>query len=105
MQKGGLSMILEIAEYRAITGQADAFAAGIEQGLEVIRRAEGCLSAQVGRAVEDDHEFVILIRWRNLEDHLDTFRKGPLFGEYRSHITGLFVDQPRVRHFPISESY
>ena len=96
-------MILEVAEYTAAPGQADAFAVGIAKGLEIIRQAEGCLGAQVAAAVENPHEFVLLIRWRRIEDHMETFRKGPLFSVYRQHINGLFVDQPRVRHFPLED--
>jgi quinol monooxygenase YgiN len=96
-------MILEIAEYTVLPGRADDFAAGIARGLEVIRQAEGCLSAQVAASVEDAHAFVLLIRWRTLDDHLGTFRNGPLFPAYRQHIAGLFVDAPRVRHYPIGE--
>ncbi len=95
-------MILEIAEFTALPGQADAFAEGIARGIEVIRQAEGCLGAQVAASVEDPHEFVLLVRWRALEDHLVTFRNGPLFPAYRQHINGLFADAPRVRHYPIT---
>jgi quinol monooxygenase YgiN len=96
-------MILEIAEYTVLPGRADDFAAGIARGLEVIRQAEGCLSAHVAASVEEPHEFALLIRWRSLDDHLVTFRNGPLFPAYRQHIAGLFADAPRVRHYPITE--
>jgi quinol monooxygenase YgiN len=96
-------MVLEIAEFTAIDGKADEFATGASRGVEVIRRAEGCHSAQVSQSVEDPQQFVLLIQWHRIENHLDTFRNGPLFSEYRSHIAGLFVDQPRVRHFPLKE--
>jgi quinol monooxygenase YgiN len=92
-------MILEIAEFTAAPGKAEAFAEGIERGLAVIRRAEGCLSSRASRSLEDPDIFVLLNEWRALEDHLDTFRNGPLFAEYRSHINGLFVDQPRIKHY------
>ncbi len=96
-------MILEIAEFTAVAGKATELAMGLARGIEVIRQAEGCLGVQLAAAVEDPHEVVLLVRWRNLDDHLVTFRQGPLFPAYRQHIAGLFVDQPRVRHYPITE--
>lgn len=94
--------ILEIAEFTAVPGQAEAFAAGLAQGVEVIRTAEGCLDVRWARAVESAEEFVLLVTWRTLEDHLTTFRGGPLFPAYRQHINGLFADAPRVRHYPVA---
>lgn len=94
--------VMEIAEFTAQPGQGDAFAAGLAQGIEVIRSAEGCLSAEWHRAIENPEEFVLLVRWRAIEDHLVTFRQGPLFPAYRQPIAGLFVDAPRVRHYPIT---
>lgn len=96
-------MILEIAEFTAQPGKEAAFIAGIERGLAVIRQAEGNLSAQYLVAVENPAEITLLLRWRALEDHTVTFRNGPLFPAYRAEIAGLFVDAPRVRHYPIAE--
>lgn len=96
-------MILEIAEFTVISGKADEFVAGLTSGMEVIRRAEGCLGAQMAVAVEDAHTVVLLVRWRTLDDHLVTFRQGPLFPQYRQHINGLFVGQPRVHHYPLDD--
>ncbi len=91
--------VLEVAEFTALEGKGAEFAAGIARGIEVIRSAEGCLDAQWSRSVENAEEFVLLVRWRTIEDHLQTFRNGPLFPTYRQHITGLFAGQPRVRHY------
>lgn len=96
-------MILEIAEFTALPGKEAEFIAGIARGLDVIRQAEGNLSAEYLVAVENPAEITLLLRWRALEDHTVTFRQGPLFATYRAHIAGLFVDPPRVRHYPIAE--
>jgi quinol monooxygenase YgiN len=96
-------MILEVAEYTVVPGQAAAFMAAMTPALAIIRGAEGCLSAQAIASVEDPHEVTLFIRWRRIEDHLETFRNGPLFPAYRQPLTGLFVGQPRVRHYSVSE--
>lgn len=97
-------MILEIAEFAVVPGKTDEFVAGLARGLEVIRGAEGCLGAQRAVAVEDPQTVVLLVRWRTLDDHIVTFRQGPLFPQYRQHINGLFVGQPRVHHYPMDEA-
>lgn len=96
-------MILEIAEFTAQPGKEAEFIAGIARGLAVVRQAPGNLSAEYLVAVENPAEITLLLRWRALEDHTVAFRQGPLFAAYRAHIAGLFVDPPRVRHYPIAE--
>jgi quinol monooxygenase YgiN len=92
-------MVTEIAEVTAQPGKAEELRAGLLRGLQVIRRGEGCRLAALRRCVEDDDRFILEIEWETLEHHTVTFRGGPLFPEYRSHITGLFVDPIVVHHY------
>ena len=92
-------MVKEIARFRAQPGKADELAAGLVRGLKVVQTAEGCLSARLCRCVEDDQVYIYEIAWETLAHHVDMFRGSPLFAEYRSHITGLFVEPVDVSHY------
>lgn len=92
-------MVVEIAEFTAQPGKTEELQAGLLRGLGVIRRAPGCLSARLRSCVEDHNRFIYQIEWTTLEDHTVAFRSSPLFPEYRSHITGLFVDPVTVHHY------
>ena len=92
-------MVTEIAEVTAQPGKAEELRAGLLRGLQVIRRGEGCRSALLKRCVEDGDHFILEIEWETLEHHTVTFRGGPLFPEYRSHITSLFIDPIVVHHY------
>ena len=92
-------MVTEIAEITAQPAKAEELQAGLLRGLEVIRSAEGCRSALLKRCIEDGDRFVLEIEWETLEHHTVQFRGGPLFPQYRSHITGLFVDPIVARHY------
>ncbi len=92
-------MITEIAIFQAVPGKEEAFAQGIQKGLEVIRRDAGCRSAASHRCIEDPARFMLVIQWASLEAHTQGFRTSPGFAEYRSHITGLFLDAPVVHHY------
>jgi quinol monooxygenase YgiN len=92
-------MVIEIAQFRAQPGKAEELQAGLLRGLEVIRRAEGCRSGVLRRCVEDSNLFHYEIAWETLEDHTVKFRGGPLLGEYRAHIAGLFVEPATANHF------
>ncbi|HEY7350970.1 MAG TPA: antibiotic biosynthesis monooxygenase family protein [Ktedonobacterales bacterium] len=92
-------MITEIAIFQAVPGKAEAFAQGIQKGIEVVRRDAGCHSVAVHRCIEDTGRFMLVVQWDSLEAHTEGFRKSPLFAEYRSHIAGLFQDSPVVHHY------
>lgn len=92
-------MVTEIARFRAQPGKEDALAAGLIAGMAVISTAEGFVSGRVARCVEDDQVYIYQIEWETLAHHLETFRNGPLFAQYRSHITGLFVEPVDVNHY------
>lgn len=92
-------MVLEIAEFNAQPGKADELQAGLVRARDVIRRAEGCRSITLRRCIEDPNRFIAEIEWETLEHHTVGFRGGPLFPEYRSHITGLFVEPIVARHY------
>lgn len=92
-------MVHEIAQIEAQPGKREALRAGLLAALEVIRAAEGCHSAHVSQQIENPDMFVLQITWETLEHHTVTFRGGPRFAEYRSHINGLFVDPIVARHY------
>lgn len=92
-------MVTEVATFQAIPGKEEAFAAGIQRGGEVISSYPGCRSFTVQRCIEDPTRFLLIIQWDSLETHTEGFRKSPLFAEYRSHISGLFLDNPVVHHY------
>ncbi len=92
-------MVTEIARFRAQPGKGDELADGLARGLKVIQTAEGCLSARLCRCVEDGQVYIYEIEWETLAHHIDTFRSGPLFAQYRSHINGLFVEPVEVNHY------
>ena len=96
-------MVLEIAQINAQPGKAEELAAGLLAAIPVIRGSEGCISASVRRQIEDPAAFVLVIEWETMEHHTVTFRGGPRFAEYRSHIAGLFVDPIVARHYTAIE--
>lgn len=94
-------MVTELARFTAQPGKEGALEQGLRDAMSVIRRGEGCRAIRLRRCVEDPTVFLYEIEWETLEHHTVTFRGGPLFAEYRSHIHGLFVDPVEVRHYEL----
>jgi quinol monooxygenase YgiN len=96
-------MITEIAIFTALPGKEEALVQGISQGLTAIRQHPECHSAKVSRCLENKGRYMLVVEWTSLEAHLNDFRTGPLFPQWRSHITGLFAGTPEVFHYQTCE--
>lgn len=92
-------MITEIALFTAVPGKAEELLAGLRAAMPIIRGADGNQGITLRRCVEDSNLFVYETQWATLEDHTVKFRGGPRFAQYRSHITGLFVEPVAVHHY------
>jgi quinol monooxygenase YgiN len=91
-------MVTEIAIFIAAPGKEEALGQGIIHGLEAIRQHPECISANV-KCVERADRYMLSVVWTSLEAHMDNFRSGPLFPQWRSHINGLFEGTPEVFHY------
>ena len=92
-------MITEIAFFNALPGKEDELGQGILKGIEVIRQHPECISVKVERCIEQPGQYVLIVIWTSYEAHVDDFRGGPLFPQWRSNINGLFEGSPSVNHY------
>lgn len=96
-------MITEIAIFTAVAGKEDELGAAIARGLKTIRQHPGCVEARVERCIEQPNQYMLTNVWTTLQAHTEDFRGGPLFAQWRGHITGLFEGQPVVFHYQAVE--
>lgn len=92
-------MTTEMAIFTAMPGKEEALGQAILRGLEVIRQHPEVISARAERCVEKPGQYALLVTWTSLEAHTVDFRGGPLFTQWRSHIKGLFEENPVVFHY------
>lgn len=92
-------MVTELATFTAVEGKADQLGAAILEGIKVIRQHPECLSARVERGIEHPDQYILVVSWTSVEAHLQDFRTGPLFPQWRGHIGGLYEGQPSVFHY------
>jgi quinol monooxygenase YgiN len=91
-------MVTEIAIFTAVPGKENELGQAILRGLEVIRQHPGIISARVERCIEKPGQYVLINIWTSIEAHMTDFRGGPLFPQWRSHITGLYEGNPVMFH-------
>ena len=92
-------MVTEIAILNAVSGKEDELGQAILRGIEVIRQHPECISARVERCIEQPRQYMLINIWTSYEAHVEDFRGGPLFPQWRSHINGLFEGTPTVYHY------
>jgi heme-degrading monooxygenase HmoA len=92
-------VVTEIALLRAKPGRRDQLRDGLRAARSVIAQAPGYRGSAFYQGVEDPDAFVLVIQWGSLEDHLEGFRKGPLFAEWRRHFAEHAEGPPQVSHF------
>lgn len=65
----------------------------------VFARAEGFVSIELHRSIEQPSVFLMRVGWESLDAHLKGFRESPLFGEWRALAGSFFAAPPVVEHF------
>ena len=75
--------IIENARLRAKAGHEDAMASALPAALALLRAAENCHEASALRCIERPDEFMFVVRWTEVQSHLD-FRDTPEFADYRA---------------------
>ncbi len=95
-------MIIEVAHVKIKDGQTENFEAAVDKAVAVFKRAPECRGLHLQHCIEDESAYQVVIRWDTLEAHTETFRKGPLFLEWRALVGPFFKEPPQVQHFEIA---
>jgi len=97
-------MIVEVADFQIDPAQHEAFKTAIAHGLDsVLSGSPGYMGHQVLAGIENPGRFVLLVRWKTLEDHTVGFRESPLFPNWRAIVGPFFASPPKVEHFVVSD--
>lgn len=92
-------MILEVAVLDVRPGQREAFEAAFAEAEPLIARARGHLDHELHRCVEDDHRFLLLVRWESLEAHTEGFRRSEDHQRWRKLLHHFYDPFPVVQHY------
>ena len=92
-------MILEVAPLRIRAGQSADFVAAFKKAQTIIASMPGYLSHELQHCIERQDEYILLVRWRSLEDHEIGFRKSPQYQEWKSLLHHFYDPFPTVSHY------
>ena len=93
-------MIVEIAEFRVKAEDHAAFETALDSGVEkFLSKARGYRSHRILGGIESPGRFLLAVEWDSIRDHMDGFRGGPTFADWRAIISPYFVQPPQMEHF------
>ena len=95
-------MILEAVILNIVAGKEPEFEAAFATATPLISAIEGYLSHELQRCLEVPGKYLLLVRWRNLEDHTIGFRQSPEYQQWRQLLHHFYDPFPTVEHFELA---
>ena len=92
-------MILESAVLKVRPGQGKEFEESFREAEEIIASMPGYLSHELLKCIEADSQYLLLVRWRKLEDHTEGFRGSPEYARWRALLHHFYDPFPTVEHY------
>ena len=92
-------MILEIAILNIRDGAADAFEAAFREASAIIASMPGYLSHELRSCIEAPGRYILLVHWRQLEDHTVGFRQSTEYQRWRTLLHHFYDPFPTVEHY------
>ena len=94
-------MILEMAVLQVKPGLAGEFLEAFRTAEPIIAGADGHVSHELRHCVEDPDRFLLLVRWRTLEDHTQGFRGSSGYQRWKALLHHFYDPFPEVLHYEL----
>ena len=92
-------MILECALLDVKPGETAEFEAAFARAQAIISASPGYLSHELQRCLEKPSRYLLLVRWRQLDDHTEGFRKSAAYQEWKRLLHHFYDPFPTVEHY------
>jgi len=92
-------MVLEMAILNVRPGTASEFQAAFEAAEPIISGSAGYIAHELHRCIEHPDRFLLLVRWRTLEDHTRGFRGSPEYQRWKALLHHFYDPFPEVLHY------
>lgn len=94
-------MILEQAELIIKSGQNQAFERDFAKAKPIISSIDGFISLQLLPCIEQENKYLLLVTWRNLEDHTVGFRQSAKYQDWKALLHHYYDPFPVVEHYEL----
>jgi heme-degrading monooxygenase HmoA len=94
-------MILEVAILNIVAGKQLDFQNSFEQAERIISGMKGYISHELQKCIENDHQYILLVKWETLEDHTVGFRGSAEYQEWQALLHHFYDPFPTVEHYQV----
>ena len=91
--------ILEMAVLRVRVGLELDFEHAFGVAQKIIAASPGYLGHQLRRCVEHREQYLLLVRWRELKDHTEGFRRSAAYLEWKQLLHRFYDPMPTIEHY------
>lgn len=91
-------MIRELCHITVKPGTQADFEAAIHKALPIFKRSRGCRHVELHHVIEKPDDYMLIVHWETVDDHLEGFRKSPDYKEWRGLVGDFFAHAPDVVH-------
>lgn len=92
-------MILEHASLSVRPGEEDDFERAFTEARSMIAGMTGFEGLTLSRCLERPSTYLLLVRWRRLEDHTEGFRGSAGYQRWRTLLHHFYAPFPTVEHY------
>ena len=89
-------MVLELAILNVVSGRESEFEAAFSQARRLISAMPGFLSLELSRNTQVPNRYVLLVKWRSVEDHTEGFRRSQEYAEWSRLLHHFYEPFPTV---------
>lgn len=93
------TVILEVAILNVKPGEEGSFEAAFDSAQNIIASMPGYLSHELQRCLEKGNRYILLVNWRNLEDHTVGFRQSAEYQQWRQLLHHFYDPFPAVEDY------
>lgn len=92
-------MILEVAILHVRPGTINDFERDFRKASPIMASMQGYIGHELHKCVEVADKYMLLVKWRNLSDHLVGFRQSDAFASWQSLLHAYYDPAPTVEHY------
>jgi heme-degrading monooxygenase HmoA len=92
-------MILEVALLHIKQGMETEFETNFKKASRIISSMKGYIHHELQKCIEEDHKYILLVRWETLEDHTEGFRGSEQYKEWKELLHHFYNPFPIVEHY------
>jgi heme-degrading monooxygenase HmoA len=91
--------VLEVAILDVRPGAEHEFETAFAEAEGIIASMPGYLEHSLSRCIEKPSRYILLVKWRRLEDHTKGFRESHEYSRWKSLLHHFYEPFPEVEHY------